>query len=186
MKIIGLSGKAGVGKTTVGELVRLDRSEDATRLSFGDSVKWEVSEELGFPLSWCYHQKGNAVESPIGMLTVREALQWWGTEIRRKENPNYWNMKMIERIGQSMDSGVELIIIDDVRFIDEAELVQNMKGKVFRLEPFPSWMNIAGSHRSETELDNYPGFEMIIEQEEGQPEWAAGLIINNVFRKEGR
>lgn len=93
MNVIGLSGKIGCGKTTLADQLQT-LFPWALRVSFADLVKEEVSETFGIPLAWCRSTLGKATlvqvdaawEASIGrrVLTVRELLQWWGTDCRRR------------------------------------------------------------------------------------------------------
>ena len=61
--------------------------------------------------------------------TVRQLMQWWGTEYRRAQNPFYWINQMQRRIENDMlldPSKSHAFICDDVRFPNELELFSAM------------------------------------------------------------
>jgi len=60
---------------------------------------------------------------------MRRILQFWGTEFRRAEDPDYW----VKRVDEFM-SGDTKYVISDVRFINEAELVWKRGGEVWRID----------------------------------------------------
>lgn len=179
MVVIGLSAKLGCGKTTLAKLL-MDEApvEVAVRLAFGDQVKRECSEYFGFPLEWCYSQEGKTrvvgakmkgfawdhkpddlVE--LGDLTVREALQWYGTDFRRAQDPGYWikaMQKQLMRYRERHAGETLLVVVDDVRFPDEAQVCLD-HGYCFRIEPHQYWEpGPHADHASETALDGYDKF----------------------------
>jgi hypothetical protein len=78
----------------------------------------------------------------------RLGLQWWGTEIRRTEDPKYWVKKMREWIEQCT---ADVITITDVRFTNEAEMIRELGGIIVRVyRPNQD----ADTHSSESNVDN--------------------------------
>ncbi len=92
-------------------------------------------------------------------LTVRRILQWWGTEYRRAQDPDYWTKAWARQV-----SGLPLdrihVLVDDVRFINELETIQDLGGMIVKIER-PGF-NAAGNHASETSLDHYSGWQQVI------------------------
>ena len=60
---------------------------------------------------------------------MRALLQEFGTEYRRSQCSTYWT----DRLRASI-AGVDLVVISDVRFADEAALVHELGGEVWRIE----------------------------------------------------
>ena len=166
MNVIGLSAKIGCGKTTLAKMIADKWPGVVLRESFGNLLKQECSAHFGFPVGWCYSQEGKdhpvdftVYPSGVVLRTVREALQWYGTDFRRRQDPCYWAKAMQEAIelGRAAHPGA-LIIIDDVRFPNEAELVLE-HGSLFRIEPYDGWQpGPNAEHVSETALDGYARF----------------------------
>lgn len=84
-------------------------------------------------------------------------LQWWGTEYRRAQNPNYWVDKLCESIPGTLD----VVMITDVRFPNEADAIKNRKGYTVKIErldkagkPYVA-PDRSPDHVSETALDDY-------------------------------
>lgn len=184
MNIIGISGKIGCGKTTLADLLGQELRW-SLRVSFAELVKAEASEAFGFPLAWCYSALGKAMrvrisaEHPLwkkaiaskalyeallleGAPTVRELLQWWGTDYRRAQNPDYWLWAMERALSEAREAGAEHVLIDDVRFPNEAHMIQGRRGGlVVRLDPYPGWQpGPYAGHASETALDDYQDFDL--------------------------
>ena len=91
-----------------------------------------------------------------GKMTAREFLQFFGTDICRKIYSEIWQVKIINDITRE---GSLLAIVDDCRFPNEVESIQNAGGKVIYLQ-----RNIhSDTHSSECSLDNYESFDAIID-----------------------
>jgi hypothetical protein len=137
--LIGLIGKKGSGKDTVCRMIQ-ERYPNAVRLAFADALKEEVASALGVSVDFIESHKTN----------FRLILQGWGTEFRRELcSPNYWIEKLQAKLSAHSDSPV---IITDVRFRNEAELVSSNGGLIVRV--MRSQCAEPDSHRSETELDS--------------------------------
>lgn len=95
---------------------------------------------------------------PAGAMTAREVMQFVGTKIFRKMYNNVWVDSTISRI---VEDNVDLAIIADCRFPNEVEGVQAAGGKVIRLLRTPHEDN----DESETALDGYEGFDLIIDNQ---------------------
>ncbi|HZS43384.1 MAG TPA: hypothetical protein VFA52_04335 [Candidatus Paceibacterota bacterium] len=84
-------------------------------------------------------------------------LQWWGTEFRRSQNPNYWADKTFENISKDTD----FLLISDVRFLNEAEAIKKRGGYLVNVQRYyPDGSLFVTKdrdpkHISETELDDY-------------------------------
>lgn len=84
-------------------------------------------------------------------------LQWWGTEYRRAQDPDYWVKKMFATVPKETD----LVLITDVRFPNEAQGITQRGGYTIKVErlassgrPFVA-PDRPGDHPSETALDDY-------------------------------
>lgn len=191
--IIGISGKAGCGKSTLAALLISALGQDWVRMSLGSGVKKEASEVFNFPLWLAHYPEGKKCVvdvSGLGFgachLTIREILQYWGTDVRRKEDPDYWIKKFLENIPADKH-----VIVDDIRFISEVNFIRNNGGKVFRIHPYDGYEkpSAGGDHLSETELDDYAGFDGEFAPIFGELSTVAGLITGivnaNLHRLQG-
>lgn len=84
---------------------------------------------------------------PTGLMTARQILQDVGTQIFRKMNPNVWHQACL---GEIKRDNLDVAVIDDVRFLDELDAVQQAGGIVVRLTRAPFKQD---EHVSETSLD---------------------------------
>src|SRR6185369_4079868 len=187
MRLLGISGRANSGKTTFASVAVQEFG--FAKIALADALKEEVADFLeeccvsfeyrnlyGTDLDksemfmvdlkdWAQAdyrprrvlnphmvvlQEGDQVS-----MSFRKLLQLWGTEYRRAEDPEYWVKKTEEIIKQA-----ELpVVIDDVRFEDEARMVQKLGGVLVRItRPGVRMMN----HASEVALDEFKDFDWLV------------------------
>jgi hypothetical protein len=115
--IIGLEGFAGVGKDFYGGGLG-----NFQRLAFADVLKSELDAFLQERLKISAFTK-NKIEKEI----IRPILVCWGTEIRRKQNQEYWIDILKSRMNASSS---ENFVITDVRYLNEAKWILNGGGRV--------------------------------------------------------
>ena len=121
MTIIGITGKAGSGKTTAAKVL-VDRG--FMKLSFATPVK-EIAKMFGW----------DGKKDDRG----RRLLQLIGTEIGRWYDDRIWVKKMAQRILDIEETNKyyqdqTMIVIDDVRFDNEAKLIKELDGFVIELK----------------------------------------------------
>lgn len=161
--IVGLSGKIGSGKTTLADAL-IAKSEGAVCCNFGDALKREVAAQFDIPVERCYSQEEkNRAISETNTLTIGEALQQVGAA-RRAEQPEYWLERLDEYIA-ALPSTCKLVVVGDVRHVNEARWVSNRGGLLVRLNGDPAGVRAASKrdlmHKSETDLDDYAEFDVV-------------------------
>jgi hypothetical protein len=126
MKILGLAGQAGAGKDHTFEYIRdLIDPLKATRIAFADGLKFDIEETLGL-----LHFDLELIRYKPYSPEIRSLLQWWGTELRREQyGDDYWVNKGMEMASDAWPHS-DLIVITDVRFANEAEIVTAAGGMV--------------------------------------------------------
>lgn len=169
MLIIGVSGKMGCGKTTFCNHLKKCIKNNCEIFSFGDLVKKEASEIFDVDIDIFYNDKNRMLHvSPLiivddetidvpndGFLSARQLLQWWGTDIRRSQDDQYWHKLAEEKFKIFRKEGVKYLLIDDVRFPNELKLIERLHGRTVRLEPYTGYKYTEHSkHVSETSLDD--------------------------------
>jgi hypothetical protein len=92
-------------------------------------------------------------------VTVRRLLQWWGTEYRRAQDPDYWTKAWGRKVEQYDLSRVH-ILVDDVRFMNELQVIRAHGGLIVKIER-PGFLG-ANSHASETSLDDFSEWDAIV------------------------
>lgn len=106
--------------------------------------------------------------------SVRKALQYWGTEVRRSQDPQYWVKKAVSRAAEGLAAG-RSVYATDVRFKNEADAVLACGGLLPRLNITRETQDArikerdgivlteeARTHLSETDLDDYEGFTTVL------------------------
>jgi len=140
MRVIAFAGPAQSGKTTVAELVAEHASEAGyvvVRDAFAGPLK-RAAERVG----------AGKTANPD---RYRSLCQKWGAE-KREKDPGFWVRRMRSRITKLVEAEKQdyseiqlpqsfsfwretLVIIDDVRYENEVELVQEMGGVVVFIDP---------------------------------------------------
>lgn len=186
--LYAMSGKMGAGKDTIGDEIKerlKSYGHNVVSMSYALPIKKEMEEVLNryekykdykmtakhFNVSSC------EIEEFIRLLNGKDvyrrtdesrlAIQYWGTDVRRNQDTNYWINQLVKMIVSELNNG-NSVEISDVRFENEADSILDLNGKIIRIElpdkvrverivkrdslvPTESHLN----HISETALDNY-------------------------------
>lgn len=175
--LIGLSGKIGTGKSAVAKVLE---EHGFVRRSFADALREEVAEALDIPIEWTRDRKDQRMGGlpdpyPRHTMTLREILQWHGTDYRRAQDPLYWTAQLDAWLKAYLGQNV---VVDDCRFPDEMDMLLARGGLSVRLLPYPSWEpGPNAGHVSETALDDYPRFHIIRRPGFGEIEAVAREIL---------
>jgi hypothetical protein len=187
MILIGLSGKIGVGKTALAREL-CSRMENGVRLSFGAALKREASERYGYDpqLNDSADGKNTTVhhpDLPEGCSTVREILIGMGHS-RRAGDPEYWCKRLSAALDVLDTAGINMVVVDDVRFPNEVATLRLRNAFLVRVEPYDGWK--PGKHaqnQSETALDTCVGWDATVRPAYGPDEirYAANEILLRMF-----
>lgn len=151
--VIGLTGAAGAGKDTCGELLK---PLGFRTLAFADPLRAEV--HLAFNIDPSVFAHPDVKEQNLAQLAIwrstdsafvnamlllghdvdlprspRWIMQRWGTEYRRTQNPGYWIRRLVNRIINDRQQGFGAHVITDVRLPNEADAVRALQGRIFRV-----------------------------------------------------
>lgn len=94
-----------------------------------------------------------------GKMSAREFLQFFGTDICRHIYEDVWQSRLMNDISRE---GSLLAVIDDCRFPNEAEAVQEAGGRIVKL----TRGNHKDVHASECALDDYANFDAVIDNQD--------------------
>ena len=175
MQIIGFSGHAGSGKTTAARHLR--DKHGFTLISFAWALKleilqWALQNNINVQTQGLVGNQGEklkTVDIPGAQfprflqpkspettyaITHRELMELWGNG-RRAQESTYWIDKLFTT---PLPDDVKLVI-DDVRFPDEANMIRICGGAVIRIN-HDAWYNTKSL--AETALDEYQNFTTTI------------------------
>ncbi|BCS54099.1 hypothetical protein [Geobacter sp. SVR] len=186
MKVIGINGAAQSGKDTFAGVAV--REFGVIQLSFAAPLKDEVGRFLDAnDVVWHHRNLWGTNEDKEAILRIRHnpgkpqffkdylakyggysngywyfkprtLMQYWGTEYRRAQDPDYWVKKALRQCSED-----KLYLLSDMRFPNEAAGVESLGGlriKVTRAN-CPGITN--ASHSSENALATYKGWTNQIE-----------------------
>lgn len=160
MEVLGIGYKKQSGKDTLAKLIKDLAPKRKTVLikSFSGELYKEVSLATGVPVATIEANK--AIFRPI--------LQWWGTEFRKGfgENQTYWIDKLFKYV-DNLIMDVDLLIIPDVRFYSEIKAIKDRDGKLVEIIRDTVFTPNPDKHSSETELDDFVGWDYIVYNDEG-------------------
>lgn len=194
---IVISGKMGFGKDYVGRLIK-NKYSNIEKISFADALKEEVeyiidliknnssleniakkmnvTKDEVLPIYRAMVQFDNINDLSVKNKnsTIRFMLQYWGTDVRRNNNENYWVQKTIDKI-LKINKSEKVALITDGRFINEIKGVSDLGGITIRLEiskekQIENLLNRDGvlpneeafNHPSETSYLEYKDFDLIL------------------------
>lgn len=172
MILIGLGHKCRQGKNFVANYMK-EQNPSIKLYAFADELKlyckghhdnlkqWWEGEHLD-------QQLLPPKDDPIYGYT--QILQWYGTDVARKHNPDVWVQALETRL--ALDTP-EFAIVTDVRFPNEAAFIKKAGGflvEVIRLNAEGTQYIDPGrdpNHPSEVSLDGYEGYDFTISVKDG-------------------
>ena len=133
MPLIAISGPAGSGKDTLGNL--LVEKFGGETLSFAKPLKDACGSLFQFTHAQMYDQAGKEVPDPRWSdKTPREILQYVGSDLLRDQfDKDIFLKAMANRIDASKASESQVLAICDCRFENEAAMVRERGGTVVHL-----------------------------------------------------
>ena len=157
-RLIGLYSPApGCGKTTVADLLIEHRP-----VSFAAPLKeavWTLLGKLGISGSHFVYDDKEAIIPGLG-VSARHMMQTLGTEWGRAcVHPDFWVMIARAKAERIMKDG-RSVVIDDVRFPNEAALIRNLGGELWRIDR--PGVSYSGNHSSEGGLEDITPHRAIV------------------------
>jgi len=190
--IIGISGKARSGKDTFSNMLTEELNKVSyppyIMMAFAHELKTrcQTAFDLSYEQLWGddkevadkryiktrkdprpeiqqHKEVGTIPGSPVDVYwTAREIMQNYGAFYRTVDN-EFW-IKNLFRVAE--DKEYNNVIITDVRYRNEAEYIQHKKGGyVVRVDRENKDDVHNMQHPSEVELDNYGGFDFVVNNE---------------------
>jgi len=149
---VGLSGYARTGKDTVADI--LVEEFGYRRITFADRLKNFIAAV--FPE---VAARVDAVgwEEAKEQLEVRRALQVVGRAAKKHIHPDVW---IISALGDMSDYDGERLVITDVRFFNEADVVTDRNGMMLRI--CRNGVGPANDDESEVSMDRYDRYFSVV------------------------
>jgi hypothetical protein len=188
--ILGLAGKAGVGKDTAADVLRY--RHDFAVVALADPIKRAAASWFGWDEEtlWGPSRNRNAPYAEYGGLTPRRALQFIGTEVGRELYEDIWVKCAFRAANALLDPSGEFrcrydkvhglfpiswsegppagVVISDVRFPNEVEAIKKAGGRVVLIRRVAAGLDgSAGQHESEISLEGMPHelFDDVVDNE---------------------
>lgn len=157
---IGITGKKGHGKDTIADYIV--ENYDAAKLAFAYEIKeWikiidpilpfqDGHVRLSELLKIYTFEELKRQETESHGKELRRLAQLIGTEIGRERiGEDFW-IKQFEKFAEK--SRHKIIIVSDMRFVNESECVKSKNGLIWRV--VNENIKNEDKHKSETEMDN--------------------------------
>lgn len=141
--IIGITGYMRSGKDAAAEV--LSHKYGYIRYGFGDTLRTELKQRLPMLLEELCELANEDAKPPEGVQwtvdqllrykptpAVRRLMQEYGTDVRRRDNPNHWVDAWKAGV---RDLGMHdpFVVAPDVRFHNEAAVIREMGGVIWRI-----------------------------------------------------
>lgn len=124
-RVIGITGKAGHGKDTVGGILCNDHG--FWSMHYSEPIKRACAELFDVPLERFYDPEAKEVADPgWNDWSPRKMMQWLGTDaVRRDVDADFFVKHMRRRIAARPGQD---IVVTDVRFDNEARMLRDAFG----------------------------------------------------------
>ena len=159
-RVIGLTGPKGIGKSTLAERI------GGKILSLATPIK-QMLEHI-VPKLYIYEEKEKQIPGFPEGITARLLMQQLGTEFGRSFYPSIWVNHTKEKAqdlllwAESNDQYAFRVIIDDIRFQNEADMVHELGGEVWKVNR-EGFKITEDKHSSEAGLEEkYIDKEMLV------------------------
>ena len=161
--LVGLMGQSGHGKDTIGEYLHATYSFET--YAFAKPLKDAIRSIFHVPISQLYDPVFKENVDPFWGVSMRQLMQFIGTELFREQmdrlipdlGKDIWLKSFLKwrETQRSLDGSYPRIVVTDIRFQNEAELIKSLGGIIWRVERaelVPTMPESSSSHVSETEL----------------------------------
>ncbi|WP_454735439.1 deoxynucleotide monophosphate kinase family protein [Cupriavidus necator] len=169
LPLIGITGKAGVGKDTAGAY--LDMAHGFSRYAFAKPIK-DMLGSLGLHEEFFSDREVKEAVIPAYGCSYRHLAQTLGTEWGRSIHPEFWlqlaklRYATVNRSGESYG-----MVVTDVRFENEAQWIREEGGVVVHIHGRETTVEgAAAKHVSENGVSFHSDTDVLISNEGSLPE----------------
>ena len=170
--VLGLGYRMRVGKDSVADV--LVERYGFRRYGFAEALKVEVLERFRDVLDVVARETyGSGIDHierarealvrDLKPSVVRALLQNYGTEVRRRDDPQYW-VDMLHTQILHRDRPTRAVVTD-VRFRNEAAWVHGVGGLLVRVDRGAPEQGSVSAHTSERDLAEYLGWDYILKND---------------------
>lgn len=183
-KVIAFTGKKGHGKSTASaEAVKhlTELGYKTVRINFKDALTRTMRACLPNTLSLI----GQVYNLDVDGLfehkpeIMRSLMQEVGTEIYRGLDDNWWVNQYLETVAK-LEEGT-IVITDDVRFVNEAQIVEQFGGMIVRINRLDYEDSSNTGHVSEIEMDKIEPHARISDKNKEDLEKSVRTLINSLY-----
>ena len=159
MIVVGIAGPAGSGKDTVADYI-VERTGTFMKASFATRLKEMLTVGLGLTEEQLHGDLKEVVDERYGK-TPRYIMQTLGAEWgRHLIADNIWPTALFSELDNRL---VDNVVIADVRFANEAEMIRERGGFIVHLEGRS--LGLGSTHASEAGVGFKSGDEVIYNSE---------------------
>lgn len=162
-------------KNEMDQILAVMRNADSKKDALGLIVEQNVSRlHAQMLMTELWEEARNGAHARSRTPKIRWALQYLGTDIRREQHPDYWVTRAIEMAKTSIFGGSS-VFFTDCRFPNEVEAARKIGLYTVRLEVSEEVQRqrlrnrdglrldpVSSVHPSETALDGYNGFDVVV------------------------
>ena len=182
-RIVAFVGQQGAGKSTLAN--GLVGYADYVKASFADALREDVKELYG--LSEYHVRDGKNTPMPeLHGATPRQILQRYGA-LRRRDDDEHWVNRLRDLIAEEYPD--TKFVIDDLRYYNEAEMLEMLGARIVRLEP--GLPPVHDNHESELDVPhikhdmilravNFDECEWMIEFDNVTDAWSHAFNVEDV------
>lgn len=160
-RLIGLTGYARSGKSTVASILR--QAHAFHEISFAEPIRDFTRQLLGYSAAELEANKETPIDWLEGVTTPRRIMQTLGTEWGRNMiHREIWLRVALREAKECLVEGCSDVVISDVRFVNEADAIIAEGGEIWRVFRNAAEPKIGQVlHASEAEVGTI-GFDVFI------------------------
>lgn len=147
-RLIGLTGEAGSGKDTVGQI--LSNGHGYIRESFKANIIYPLANIFDIsPSIFCDRELKEEPSDSLFGKSPREVMQSFGTDWGRNMiHPDIWVKHTMRNIRKLLDENFK-VVITDVRYNNEAQMIRDLGGEIWKIDRPDNPFKIDTLHCSE-------------------------------------